>query len=576
MAEPPLFFDRYRLLEKLGRGAYATVYLAEDTRMGRLVAVKAIEDAADVDGRALREAQAAAKLSHPHIVTVHEVLRDAGRTFLITEFVDGRTLREVFARRRLSDADVLQIGIQACRALEHAHRRGVVHRDIKPENIMLCTGDEIDVRIMDFGVAHLEDAGSVTQEGDLVGTLAYMAPEQAEGREVGPKADVFALGLVLYEGLTGSNPLRGRSVTDLVGGRLHRALPPLRQLRPDAADRLVEAVEAALAPDEVARVDAAAFRRLLETAAKALPDEPLEPTLVQRTVAMLAEDDTRERLVFVGKRLVCAGLVVACLAYLLPRVPFYPPSALLYIVAACGFLGLLWPLGGTAAALGLLVPPVFAFSTAWGIVFLAAVAPTYALLAWRGYAWTALLPFLVPVICAGAGVGRWGLAGVLLSGIALWLPFAAGLFARFWGPLLGFYCGLTLALAAGFQGWATLPFAFSPGGEPVLETTRYLSSVGEAVTVFARFLDSRTELGVQIVVMTVFALPLRVVLRGSSLRRLWTAAAYLGALGAAVLLLPPLVSRADSSPWLTAVALIPCVIIVLLSSTLLPAQGLER
>ncbi|NLG66876.1 MAG: serine/threonine protein kinase [Actinobacteria bacterium] len=575
MAEPPLFFDRYRLVERLGRGAYATVYLAEDTRMGRLVAVKVIEDSVDVDGRGLREAQAAAKLNHPHVVTVHEVLRRDDRTYLIAEFVDGHTLREAYSRRLLSDAEVVQVGVQTCRALEHAHRRGVVHRDIKPENMMLTADEEVDVRIMDFGVARLEDAGSVTQEGELIGTLAYMAPEQAEGREAGPKADIFALGLVLYEGLTGSNPLRGRSVPDLVGGKLQRSIPPLREARPDVPTPLVEAVEAALSPDEEIRPDAGTLRRMLQTAAKTLPEPQAEATLVQKTVAMFVEEDTRGRMVFIGRRLLSGSLIVGALAYLLPRVPLYPPSAVVYLVASSAFVGLLWPFGGSAAALALLTPCVFAFSSGWGWLFLLAVAPSFAVLSWRGYAWASLLPFLAPVLCGAAGRGVGGLGGVLLAGFALALPYVAGMLVRFWGPLLGFFCGLAVALAAGFQGWPKLPFAFSPGGEAVLETTRYQSSVGEVATVLARFLDSRTELGVQILVMMVFALPLRSLLQGPPARRMWVASGYVGALGLAVLMFPVLVSRAESVPWLSGVALIPCVIIVVLSSALFPARGLD-
>lgn len=575
MAERPLLFDRYQLVERLGRGAYATVYLAQDTRMGRPVAVKVIEDSIDVDGRALREAQAAAKLDHPHIVTVHEVLRESSRTLLITEYVDGRTLRDAYAHGGLADVEVVQMGIQTCKALEHAHRRKVVHRDIKPENIMLCSGDEVDVRIMDFGVARLEDAGSVTQEGDLVGTLVYMAPEQAEGREAGPKADVFSLGLVLYEGLTGANPLRGKPVSDLVGGKLHRTLPPLRETRPQTPLALAEAVEAALAPREEVRVDAAGLRRLLEKAAKLLPEPDVETGLMEKTLVAFREEGTMDRWSFTGKRLVAGGLALAALGYLLPRIPFYPPSAVVYMVAACSFLAMLWPAGGGAAALLLVAPPIFAFAGGWGILYLAAVVPTYALLAWRGYSWVALLPFTTPLLCALAARGGAPVT-VLLSGVALCVPFMAGMFARFWGPLLGFFSGLSLALAAGFQGWERLPFAFSPGGDPVLETTRYLSSVGEVATLLARFLDTRTELGIQVLVMAVFALPLRVVLHGSLVRRLWIGAVYVAALGAAVLLLPPLVSRADSLAWLSVVALTPCVIIVLLSSALFPARGLER
>ena len=183
--QPPLLHDRYRLLRKLGSGAFATVYLADDLQMGRQVAVKVVEDDTDVDGRALREAQAAAKLESPaHRDRLRGHAGDLAHAAL--QRVRGGSTPSASCSRadRLTDAELLEAGIQICRALEHAHRRGVVHRDIKPENVMLLAGEGVDVRIMDFGVARLEDSSSITLDGDLVGTLAYMAPEQLEGRPV--------------------------------------------------------------------------------------------------------------------------------------------------------------------------------------------------------------------------------------------------------------------------------------------------------------------------------------------------------------------------------------------------------
>lgn len=576
MAEPPLLFERYRLIERLGRGAYATVYSAYDTRMGRVVAIKVIEDAADVDGRALREAQTAAKLDHPHIVTVHEVLRDERRTLLITEYVDGVTVREAFSKRSLSDRQIIELGIQVCRGLEHAHRRGVVHRDIKPENLMLCRGEEIDVRIMDFGVARLEDAGSITLEGELVGTLAYMAPEQAKGCEAGPKADVFALGLVLFEGLSGTNPLRGKSLSELTGGEAHRQIPPFLSLRPDVPPEVAEAVEAAIALDETVRVDAAALRRLLEKAARAVPDTAPRVGIIEKTLVRAAEREMTPRLRFVGSRLISGALTCAALSYLMSSIPFYPPSSLVYLVAACSFVSLLWPTVGNLLALGLLAPCVWAFAPAWGILYCACVFPSFALLAWRGCGWTALLPVLsVPLGSVAGGEGG-GAAALLLGGLALCLPFFAGVFARFVGPLLGFWSGFALAAAAGFEGWSRLPFTFGPGGDAVLVATRYSWSVWDALLALARFLDARPELQAQIVLMTLCALPIHLLFRGSVLRRLWIAAGYLCVLGVGLLLGPLLAFGADTAPWRTAVALVPCVIIVVLSSVLFPWPGRER
>ena len=148
-----------------------------------------VSRSADVEGRVVREAQAAAKLSHHHILTVYEIYEEPDQTLLVTEYIQGQhPARATIRERTLSDADICEIGVQMCKALEHAHKRGVVHRDIKPENIMLVDGDSIDVRLMDFGVALLEDRASITLDGDLVGTLAYMSPEQGEGKRSIPAA----------------------------------------------------------------------------------------------------------------------------------------------------------------------------------------------------------------------------------------------------------------------------------------------------------------------------------------------------------------------------------------------------
>ena len=324
MAEAPLLHDRYRVVRKLGRGAFGTVYLADDLRMGRPVAIKVVEDASDGDGRALREAQAAAKLDHPHIVTVHEVVRETGRTLLFTEYVEGSTLRQLYFRREPTDSHLVEAGIQMCRALEHAHKRGVVHRDIKPENVMLLDGDDVDVRIMDFGVAQLEDLTSITQDGDLVGTLAYMAPEQLEGRNVDAKADVYALALTLYEGFTGVNPSRGQKPAELLRGASRMVFERLRRTRPDLPEALDEALQRGLEKDPQQRPDAVGLRRMLEQAAKQMPVPIERPGLLERVEHAIDQGERRERMHFFAQHVVAAALTLGSVGYLLWQVPFYP------------------------------------------------------------------------------------------------------------------------------------------------------------------------------------------------------------------------------------------------------------
>ncbi|NLT34445.1 MAG: serine/threonine protein kinase [Gaiellales bacterium] len=575
MPDRPLLFDRYRLVRQLGRGAFATVYLADDLRMGRQVAIKVVEDATDVEGRVLREARAAAKLDHPHIVSVHEVLREEDRTYLFTEYVEGQTLRQAFAKRTLGDAELVVAGIQICRGLEHAHRRGVIHRDIKPENIMLVDGEDVDVRIMDFGVAQLEDVSSITQEGDLIGTLAYMAPEQLQGGSVDRRADVYSVALVLYEGLTGSNPLRGMPLRSLLEGVPHRQLPSLRRARPDLPPELAEALDHALTPDPEQRLDGGGLRRALEKGHKHLPEPEEGAGLWDKTVRALARDERLSRLWFAGRHVAAGLLSLAALLFLLRRLPFYPEGALVPLVVACSFLSLMWPTGGGAITLLSLVPPVFAFSRGWGVLFVVMVGATYAFLAWRRLSWVALLPLLGPVLCLPAGKDPQP-AFVLLSGLALALPLAAGMAAGMWGPLLGLWTGFTTALAAGFQGWAVLPWTFSTGGDAVLQGTRYEPSVGAVALAAARFLDQRPELVLQALFLAALAFPLQVLLRGSPERRLWVSAGYVSLVGAGLMLLPPLGLGVPGRPWLTFLALLPCAIIALVSSVVVPTADTGR
>ncbi|HWD66171.1 MAG TPA: serine/threonine-protein kinase [Solirubrobacteraceae bacterium] len=250
-AEPPqLVLGRYRLTKRLGSGAFGSVYAGRDERLDRDVAVKLLPRERVVGGRFEREARAAARLSHPAIVTLYEAAVDDEGAYLVSELVRGRTLDEVLASGRLSDRDVLAVGVSICEALEHAHEHGVIHRDVKPSNVLIATrplSPGHPAKLTDFGVARLVGGDSLTRTGDVIGTLSYMAPEQAEGRECGPAADLFALALVLYEALTGVNPLRQvRSA-----GRARRLgvhLPPLRRQRRDLPRVLGSALDQALRP----------------------------------------------------------------------------------------------------------------------------------------------------------------------------------------------------------------------------------------------------------------------------------------------------------------------------------------
>ena len=201
--------SHYKILEKLGEGGMGVVYKAQDTTLDRMVALKFLPDhvaASEQDStRFLQEARAAAALNHPNICTIHSIDNADGRSFIVMEFVDGQMLLEKKSSLPLKQA--IDFGIQIAEGLAAAHEKGVVHRDIKPENIMVRR-DGI-VQVMDFGLAKLRGATRLTKEGSTVGTAGYMSPEQVQGLETDHRSDIFSLGVLLYEMMTGQLPFKG-------------------------------------------------------------------------------------------------------------------------------------------------------------------------------------------------------------------------------------------------------------------------------------------------------------------------------------------------------------------------------
>src|SRR3954451_2871588 len=241
-----LVLDRYRLVRRLGSGGFGTVWLAHDERLGREVAVKRIATGSHAEAeRARREALAAARLAHPGIVSLYESGADEAAVYLVSELVRGETLDVLEAEGALSDRDVLEIGVVLCDALAHAHPRGVVHRDVKPGNVIVPEAPEeggAAAKLTDFGIARVVGDDALTRTGDVLGTLAYMAPEQAEGRGASAASDLYALGLVLYEALAGVTPIRGASPAE-TARRIGSPVPPLRRTRRDLPRTLCDVVD---------------------------------------------------------------------------------------------------------------------------------------------------------------------------------------------------------------------------------------------------------------------------------------------------------------------------------------------
>ena len=217
---PPEKFGRYRILRELGRGAMGIVYLAEDSVLARTVALKMIaltgsDSERDVaEARFRQEARAAGGISHPSIITIYDVGREGDAAFIAMELVEGRELRDLIREGALSPSQSIEIAALVADALAYAHERGVIHRDIKPGNIMVL-GDG-RVKIMDFGIARLQEPTVKTQTGVLLGSPQYMSPEQISGQALDGRADVFSLGVVLYEMLTGVKPFDAADLTQVL------------------------------------------------------------------------------------------------------------------------------------------------------------------------------------------------------------------------------------------------------------------------------------------------------------------------------------------------------------------------
>jgi tRNA A-37 threonylcarbamoyl transferase component Bud32 len=437
----PLVLDRYALRKRLGTGAFGTVWMARDERLERDVAVKILARELISDGRFEREARAAARLSHPAIVTLYEAAVDDEGAYLVSELVRGETLGALLDEGRLSDRDIVEIGIGLCDGLAHAHDQGVVHRDVKPSNVLVPRSGrstKTPCKLTDFGIARVIDSDSLTLTGDVVGTLDYMAPEQAAGLEAGEPADLYSLALVLYEALSGVNPLRG-SIRPGSDPRRRPAvrLPPLRRQRRDLPAPMADAIDRALRPGIDERGSLAELRNGLTDAVEHLGVEagvvtgafdrpardgdepasavtrlfaPREPARVGADESELPDADP-SRLIWQGRALAAAGcaatvawldhtllqahgalsfpvalvaLVAGALTLALPRIGWM--AAVGYVCAAAAIQGAVGAaaLVAIAAALPVLLLP--ASPTLWS---LSAVAPALGLIGLAG-AWPAL------------------------------------------------------------------------------------------------------------------------------------------------------------------------------------------
>ncbi|UCB52849.1 MAG: protein kinase, partial [Candidatus Zixiibacteriota bacterium] len=247
--------SHYRIERKIGAGGMGEVFLARDTQLDRNVALKFLPTEytadADVKSRFMREAQAAAALNHPNIITVYEVAEHQNRSYIVMEFVEGESLKELIAKRDLRISEVIDVAMQISQGLAKAHEAGITHRDIKPQNVLIDKDGR--ARIVDFGLAKLKGDIKITQSGSTLGTVSYVSPEQARGEEVDRRSDIFSLGVMLYEMITSRLPFQGEHQAAILHSILNEQPQPLARYNNRVSQELERIVSKALSKDKAER-----------------------------------------------------------------------------------------------------------------------------------------------------------------------------------------------------------------------------------------------------------------------------------------------------------------------------------
>ncbi len=387
LVQSELVLGRYRPLRPLGSGGSGTVWLARDEQNGLDVALKIVPREGKAASRAEREAEAAARLRHPSCQRAYGFGRDSQHVYIAYEYVPGRTFREALRSGELDDASAIEACAQVLEALAHAHGRGIVHRDVKPSNILLAEGKSVSVCVLDFGLAQIQQAETLTAQGDVPGTLAYIAPERLAGGLTTEAADVWAVGLMLWEALGGRHPFWRGSLLETARA-IESGAPRLETVRPDLPKSLLGAVNRALDLDPARRPTAAALAETLRLTRRkrrrtrggggrgttiAVP--AVLPRLVPAALAAVMAGWTTWALPFFPAgwpfglaALAAAGSVVdarlgLALALAVPVLPLGNlalGAAVLYIVIALGVLGAMWrePERGLLFPLGALLAPI--------------------------------------------------------------------------------------------------------------------------------------------------------------------------------------------------------------------------
>jgi hypothetical protein len=398
-----LFLHRYRPLRPLGSGGMGHVWLARDERSGLDVALKIVPREGKTGHRAEREARAAASLRHPRCQRILSLARDPSHVYIAYEYIPGRTLREALRAGAVDDRAALEVAAQISDALAHAHARGIVHRDVKPSNVLLAETDSIDVCLLDFGLAQMAEFDTLTGLGDVPGTLAYISPERLQGLTATAAADVWALGVLLWEALAGQHPFWGGDLAE-TSRQIQRGAPSLETLRPDLPRHVVDTVASALLVNPQRRPSAERLahelRHLPRRRRKPGGSKPKAPA--RPTAAALAE------------RLLPGALTGLACGWVAARLPFYPQGWPIGLAGAGAAVGFTAPRAGLLFALAVAFLPLANISLGLGIAY-GVVAAGWAALAWKD-ARAGLLLALGPLLAPVAALGLLPLAAQLATG----------------------------------------------------------------------------------------------------------------------------------------------------------------
>jgi serine/threonine-protein kinase len=446
-----LVLDRYRPLRPLGSGGSGSVWLVRDEQTGLDVALKIVAREGKAAARAEREAAAAARLRHPSCLRAYAFRRDSRHVYIAYEFVPGRTFREALRAGELNDAAALDACGQICDGLAHAHAAGILHRDVKPSNVLLADGDRVSVRLLDFGLARMAEAETLTAQGDVPGTLAYISPERLAGDEASEASDVWAVGVMLWEALSGQHPFWQASMLDTARA-IEQGASSLAQLRPDLPKALVAVVDRALSLNPARRPSAHDLAAALRGAAR--PGRRLKKPSRRGTIALPTE----------APRIGAAVLAGAFAAWTAAELPFYPHGSAVVLALVAAALTAFRARLGLAVTLAVPVLPLGNVSLGLAVLY-AAVAAAWIALCWReprGGLLFALGPALAPLAALG-------LVPIAASGLRA-------------GPRRAAQAGVAVIVAsvvAGVRG-ASLPFtgAHPPLGLGVAGATDPLDVAG--------------------------------------------------------------------------------------------------